>query len=93
MAAPPIKASLSSTSNPQRLQRAASTFLVALVISGPIPSPGRSVIEYVFFLETASSDDKERMVLEWRAWKANARDACGKSKANEINRIIVAGIR
>ena len=44
MAAPPMRASVISSLKPHRLVRAARTSLVAVMISGPMPSPGRMVI-------------------------------------------------
>ena len=38
-----------------------STSLHAVMISGPIPSPGRRVIWYLSFLETALRDEIERV--------------------------------
>src|SRR3569832_1635146 len=44
MAAPPIRASRVSNSWPKRLATADRTFKASLVTSGPIPSPGRTVM-------------------------------------------------
>jgi hypothetical protein len=60
IAAPPIRASFKSISKPQRLHKLERTSAVAEVISGPIPSPGRTVILYVSFRDTAISNGEDR---------------------------------
>lgn len=54
--------------NPALVHRAARTVLVAAVISGPIPSPGRRVTSYVSFLDTALRE----VVKVWKGVGANA---------------------
>lgn len=59
MAHPPMSASLRFNSNPDFLHSTAKTSLVASVISGPIPSPGRRVTSYESLRDTALSDDDD----------------------------------
>lgn len=69
MAHPPMRASDRLIVKPALVHRAERTTLVAAVISGPIPSPGRRVTSYVSFLDTAWREEVEEV---WKGVGANA---------------------
>jgi hypothetical protein len=60
IAAPPINEGTKSISNPRRAVSASRTRRVAAVISGPIPSPGRSATRYLSFLDATARRRVER---------------------------------